>query len=155
MLPCGICWVYDHAGVLCNMGYPSETHLKPKSREISFAHNLLCGYPIVITFCTEHGSDTAVLCAKFQNDWTTETDVMNEWDFARFGSKGSFGQIFYILTWTWARISDAWPINLLALVLRTVNLCVVRTSTITFLDQNWDLFTILAFWYVWMSLLGV
>ena len=56
---------------------------------------------------------------------------------------------------TWARISDAWPINLWPLVLRTVNLCVVRTSTITFLDQNWYLFTILAFWYVWMSLLVV
>ena len=59
------------------------------------------------------------------------------------------------MTWTWARISDAWPINVWALVLRTVNLCVVRTSTITFLDQNWYLSTILAFWYVWMSLLGV
>ena len=31
------------------------------------------------------------------------------------------------------------PINVWALVLRTVNLCVVRTSTITFLDQNWYL----------------
>ena len=35
--------------------------------------------------------------------------------------------------------------NLWALVLRFVNLCVVSTSTITFLDQNWYLFTILAF----------
>ena len=25
-----------------------------------------------------HGSDTAMLCAKFPNDWTTETDVMDE-----------------------------------------------------------------------------
>ena len=50
---------------------------------------------------------------------------------------------YYI--WTWARISDAWPINCWALVMRTVNLCVVRTSKITFLDQNLYLFTILAF----------
>ena len=44
-----------------------------------------------------------------------------------------------------SRISDAWPTHLWALVQSTVNLCVVRTSTITFLDQNWYLFTILAF----------
>ena len=56
-------------GVLCNIGYPPETHLKTKSREISFAHNFRFNCPIVLKFCTEHGSDTAVPCAKFQNDW--------------------------------------------------------------------------------------
>ena len=56
---------------LCNIGYPSETYLKLKFREMSFLNNSRFGYPIVVTFCTEHGSDTAVLCAKFQNDWTT------------------------------------------------------------------------------------
>ena len=29
---------------LCNMGYSSETHYKPKSREILFAHNLSITY---------------------------------------------------------------------------------------------------------------
>ena len=46
--------------------------------------------------CTEHGSDTAVLCAKFQNDWTTETDVMDEQNFARFEFKMSFGALPWI-----------------------------------------------------------
>ena len=66
------------------MGYPPETHFKLKSREVSFAHNLFRKWPIVLKFCTEHGSDTAVLCATFQNDWTIETDVMDEREFARF-----------------------------------------------------------------------
>ena len=50
--------------VLCNVRYPPETHLKLKSREISFAHNFLINYSIISKFCTEHGSDTAVLGAK-------------------------------------------------------------------------------------------
>ena len=58
--------------------YQSETNLKPKSREISFVRNLLICYPTVLKFCTEDGSDAAVLCAKCQYDWTTETDVMDE-----------------------------------------------------------------------------
>ena len=38
------------AGALCNMGYPSETQLKTKSRKISFAHNLFFSYPIGLKF---------------------------------------------------------------------------------------------------------
>ena len=30
----------------CNIGYPSETHGKPKAREISSAHNLYLNYTI-------------------------------------------------------------------------------------------------------------
>ena len=52
--------------VLCNKGYPSETHLELKPREISFVHNILFNNPIVLNFCTEHGSITAVFYAKFQ-----------------------------------------------------------------------------------------
>ena len=34
---------------------------------------------IILKFCTEHGSTTAVLCAKYQNDWATENvSVDNE-----------------------------------------------------------------------------
>ena len=39
--------------VLCNIGYPSETHLKLKSREISFVHNINLNDPIVLKCCTE------------------------------------------------------------------------------------------------------
>ena len=71
--------------MVCNEKYPSETHLKLKSRKISFVHNIHLNNPIVLNFCTEHGSITAMLCAKFENIWTTEIDIMDEWDFARFG----------------------------------------------------------------------
>ena len=88
--------------VLCNIGFLPDTHHKPKSREISFAHNLSISYQIVLKFCTEYGSDTAVLRAKFQNDWTRY--VMDERDFARFEIRMSFGPqtsmrwIFYSLS---------------------------------------------------------
>ena len=62
-------------GVLCNIGYPSETYLKLKCREILFDHNIRFNCPIGLKFCTEHGSDTAVLCAKFQSDQSTEAWV--------------------------------------------------------------------------------
>ena len=43
-----------------------------------------------------HGTrDTAVLCAKFQNDWTNVTDVMGKRDFARFEFEMSFRRISY------------------------------------------------------------
>ena len=67
---------HQQPGALCNMGYPSEMHLDLKPCEALFAHNLFCSCPIVLKFGTEHGNDTAMLCAKFQNDWTTEMDVM-------------------------------------------------------------------------------
>ena len=51
--------------------------------------------------CKEHGGDTVVLCAKFENDWTTEKDLMDERDLARFKFKVSFGRIFYIAQHSW------------------------------------------------------
>ena len=81
----------------CNIGCPSKIHLKPKSHEISFAHNLLLSYPIVLKFCTEDGSITALLlCEECQNDAISPMDVTDEWDLARFAFKMSFGQICYI-----------------------------------------------------------
>ena len=47
---------------LYNKEYPSKTHLKHTSHEISFAHNLFLNYPVV---------------------WTTDTDVMGKRDFTR------------------------------------------------------------------------
>ena len=38
----------------------------PKSRNILFIHNIHSCCRNVLIFCAEHGSDTAVLCAKFQ-----------------------------------------------------------------------------------------
>ena len=70
------------------IGYPSETYLKPKSREISFAHNLFI-------------SNSAVLYAEFQSDKTTETGVMDEWDFVKFEFEMSFGRISYIAQHPW------------------------------------------------------
>ena len=83
-------------GALCDISYPSEIHLQLKSREISLAHNSGFSWPIALKFCTEHGSIIAVLCAKFQTDWTIEMDVMEERVFARFEFKMSFGRISYI-----------------------------------------------------------
>ena len=81
--------------VLCNIRYPPATHLKLKSRKIPFAYNLSISYPIVFFFsnCTEHGNDTAMLCANYQTNWTIEMEVMDKRDFARFEFKMSFGRI--------------------------------------------------------------
>ena len=56
----GQCW---------NTGYPSETHLQLKSRQISPPpppHNIHISCRIVLKFCTEHGSNTAVIGTRFQ-----------------------------------------------------------------------------------------
>ena len=75
--------------VLCNIGYPPETRLKLLYHELSFVHNIQLDIPIVLKFCPE-------LCEKYKNDWTTESNVMDERDFARFQIKISFGRISYI-----------------------------------------------------------
>ena len=67
-----ICQITVDSGGYCNIGCASETHLKLKFREILFTHNLLLSYQIILKFCTKHGSITAVLCAKLQNDLTNE-----------------------------------------------------------------------------------
>ena len=59
---------------LCNIGYPSETYIKLKSRENSFFRDIRFICQIVWTIWTEHGGDIAVLSAKFQNDWVIETN---------------------------------------------------------------------------------
>ena len=46
--------------------------------------------------CIDHGSDAVVLCAIFQNDWSTETDFMEERYFAGFEFKMRFRRISYI-----------------------------------------------------------
>ena len=62
------------------MGNPSlQSHLKLKSRGISSTHDRFA------ILHTEYGSDTAVLCAKFQNDWITQLDVIDKGEFASLG----------------------------------------------------------------------
>ena len=83
------------SGMLCDIRYPSVTHLKLKSCENSFTHNFQLNNPIILKLCTEHGSMTAVLCAKCQNDWMTKTYVMDEQVFTKFEFKMHFGRISY------------------------------------------------------------
>ena len=98
---------YWSPGVLCNIGYPSETRLKRKSREISFVHDIRFNCPIGLKFCIEHGSDTAVLCAKFQSDQSIEAWVMDKRDFTRFEFKMNFGRISYIAQGPWLLASPS------------------------------------------------
>ena len=42
-------------------------------------HNYFYGCLIILKFSTEHGSNTAVLFAKFQNEWMTEMDFNSLW----------------------------------------------------------------------------
>ena len=67
--------------------------------------------PIEFKFCTKHGSDTAMLCAKFQNDWGTEMDVMDEQDFVRFDFEMSFRGLSYILQQSPGRILSSWALS--------------------------------------------
>ena len=83
-------------GALCNTGYPSETHTELISRENSCVHNTRFRCIIVLQFCTEHGSITAMICAKsrFGN-----CDVSGQ---TRFEVKISFGRISQIAQGPWA-----------------------------------------------------
>ena len=73
------------------MAYPSQTDLKLKSRKISFVQIIHFICQIVLKASTEHGSDTAVLCANFQCDLTSEHGVPVQRDFARFDFNMCFG----------------------------------------------------------------
>ena len=76
-------YIYDDDNKVEN---PSKISPQLKSRKISFVHNISCSRRIILKFCTEHGSHTAVLCAKFQKDIATIKDVMRKRDFTIFQS---------------------------------------------------------------------
>ena len=58
----------------CDIEYPYESHFEITSHEIS--HNLFLSWSVVLESCTtKHSSDTAVLCATFQNEGETEVGV--------------------------------------------------------------------------------
>ena len=62
---------FDDVIMQCNIRCLSQTHIK--SCENLFIHNSYFGCGFVLQFCTitQHSSDTAMLCAKFQNDLRT------------------------------------------------------------------------------------
>ena len=78
--------------------YRISVHLKLKSHKISVTQNIHFSCQIVLEICAEHGSDTTVLCTKFQNDLTTKQSDICKRVFTRFLSKMHFGRIFYIVT---------------------------------------------------------
>ena len=86
-------WILSSSISICLS--PSGIHLKLKSRKISFAHNFCRRRWILLKFCREHGSQTAVFCAKFQKDSLTQMDVIWKWDLAIFHGKWHFGRIVY------------------------------------------------------------
>ena len=63
-------WFYHNRGNL------SKLLLKFKSHNILFLQRYQPNSPIILKFCTEHGSVTAMLCAKFQNDLTIGINVV-------------------------------------------------------------------------------
>ena len=85
-----------------NKAYPpSGPDLKLKSRELSLVHNIYISCSIALKFGTGHGNDTAVLCAKCQNDLTTDKWVTGKRDFTRFEYTMNFGGTIYLGTTPW------------------------------------------------------
>ena len=95
---------------------------------ISLAHNVFLSGPIISKFCIEHGSDTAMLCAKFQNDWANEMDVTDEQVFIlrriKFEFKMDISGIscvatspgLFVVWYRWLLV-DYWYVNLIKLPL--------------------------------------
>ena len=93
------CWPRS----LSPYGVTRPQWVKLKSCEISFAHNIHFNCRIILKFYTEHGnisiSISAMLCAKFQNDWSTEAWFVDKHDdFVRFGFKMHIGRTS-IIAW--------------------------------------------------------
>ena len=86
------------AGARINKHIRPESVLNLKSREISFFHKSFHSCPITLRFCTEYGSYTAVICAKYRSDWTTIGDYVEERDFARFQFKTASDRLGFIDT---------------------------------------------------------
>ena len=67
-----------------------------QSMAVWCVHNIDFSCQIILKFCTEHGSVTAMLCAKYQNDWGIEKPVTH--NFAIFAYKINFRGMIYIAT---------------------------------------------------------
>ena len=66
--------------------------------ELSWVYNFCLSCETIFESCTEHGSITAMLCAKFQNDFTTQRNGMHYRDIA---FENNFRQIAYIAMALW------------------------------------------------------
>ena len=62
----------------CHIKYPFKTRRKFHSRQKSFAHKLFFNCRICLRFCTEYGSDTAMLYTKFRNDLGNDMNITGE-----------------------------------------------------------------------------
>ena len=98
----------------CAIGYPSETHLKLKSRKISFSHNIHFSYPIILKFCRAWQYHCHALCKIFKMIQQLQNTLMivhvvGNWDFARFEFKLIFGRISHIAQGPWLLASPGHP----------------------------------------------
>ena len=88
-------------------GYPSETHLKLKTRNISLVHNIPFGLHMFLIFCRDHVSITAVQCTTIQNGWVNMKKAMGKRDLAWFEFKIRFWHISYVAQgpwlWSWSK----------------------------------------------------
>ena len=75
---------------------PSGINLKLKSRKTSFGHNIHYNLWILLKFCTEHGSNTAALCAKFQKYSPMKQGAMDKRAHVRFQFNPAPGNIGWL-----------------------------------------------------------
>ena len=75
---------------------PPKSILNSNLKKILFVHCFFYRRQILLIFCTKHGSQAAMLCAKYQKNLPSKMDVMSKWDFALF-----------VLAWDWA-VANIW-----------------------------------------------
>ena len=75
-----------------------STRLVLKSCKMLFVGNWFFNCLIILKFCMQHDSITAVLCVKFQNDLQLSWVTVGAMKKADFQFKISFGWIFHIST---------------------------------------------------------
>ena len=80
----GSVWMDTHEPGAVQYRVSIRTRLQLKCCEISFVHNIHCCCKVALKFCTEHGNITALICAKFQNDWVTDKWAISKLEFVRF-----------------------------------------------------------------------
>ena len=110
-----LCWklslfVVGNTSAGCgDIGYPSKTHLETQIwAHFTHTHHPVFSCPIILKFCTEHGSDTTMLCAKLQNDGARKMYVLDECNFTRCGSNTGFGWISYTTLLNQLILSSQW-----------------------------------------------
>ena len=69
--------------------------------EIALVDRIQVSCLIILKFCTDHSSHAAVVCAKFQNDKTTEKKSIDKRNYGRFEFKMDVEWIMYIVTTIW------------------------------------------------------